>query len=434
MKITTTLDIRIAAVAGLLLAGFGLSYVIPATEKSSVVQSSYPAQACPYVSAAGSTTAYLPGSKLRIRSIDGKDVNFHRTTLSTITLGSSAILVDSNPGTSLSYSQLPSSGIALVPCSAGKPDEWFIGGSGGVTSKGVLDLVNSGLSGSIVDIFAYTSKSALPVRSVTVKANSSATISLDSLAPGDDSIALHVVTRTGRVSAFLLDMRSKGLRKLGMDYVKPSDTSNTRLFISGLYPHSGSKSSVTNSLRVLNPGTLDATIKVHVLSSDGSFIPVGFDELVVKPGIATTLPLENLTTNSAFGISIESDHPILAGVLTTTGSGDFGWAAPTPALDNVTMNFGGNTPLLTFIGNAISVRISGRFVTGKRFNETVSGADIAFWAPKVGVQNINIRASGSGIYAGALVKGGGLTYIPIANGATIENTALPFNDVHTLTH
>ena len=78
--------------------------------------------------------------------------------------------------------------------------------------------------------------------------------------------------------------------------------------------------------------------------------------------------------------------------------------------------------------------VTGRFVTGKRFNETVSGADIAFWAPKVGVRNVNFRASGSGIYAGALVKGGGLTYIPIANGATIENTALPFNDVHTLTH
>jgi len=434
MKITTTFDLRIAAIAGLLLTGLGLSYVLPASEKSSVVQSSYPAQACPFVSAAGTTTAYLPAAKLRLRSIDGTTTKFHGTSFSSVSLGSSAIIVDSNPGTSLSYSQLASSGIALVPCSAGKPDEWFIGGSGGVTSKGVLDLVNSGLSGSIVDIFAYTSKGALPLRSVTVKANSSASISLDSLAPGDDSIALHVVTRTGRVSAFLLDIRSKGLRKLGIDYVKQSEAPNTRLFISGLYPNTGSKSSVVNSLRILNPGTLDATMKVHVLSSDGSFIPVGFDELTVKPGLAKTLPLENLRTSSAFGLAIESDHPILAGVLTSNGSADFGWAAPSPALDTVTMNFGGNTPLVTFIGNAISVKVSGRFVTGKRFNQTVSGADIAFWAPKVGVQTVNFRASGSGIYAGALVKGGGLTYIPIANGATIENTALPFNDVHTLTH
>jgi len=434
MKIKSPLDIRIFAVVGLLLAGFGLSYVLPATENATVVLSSYPAQSCPSVSAAGATTAFLPSSQLRIRSIDGKSINFSRTRLSAISLGSSALLVDSNPGNSLTYSQLASSGIALVPCSAGKPDQWFIGGSGGVTSKGVLNLVNSGLSGSIVDIFAYTSKSALPLRSVTVKANSSANISLDALAPGDDSIALHVVTRTGRVSVFLLDVRSKGLRNLGMDYVKPIDVPNTRLFISGLYPHTSDKSNVTHSLRLLNPGTLDATVKVHIVSNDGSFIPVGFDELLIKPGLAMTFPLSNLTTNSAFGISIESDRPILAGALTTSGSGDFGWAAPSSALDNVTMNFGGNTPFLTFIGNAISVRITGRYVTGKRFAETVSGADIAFWAPKSGVQNINVRASGSGIYAGALLKSGGLSYLPIANGATIENTALPFNDVHTLTH
>jgi len=419
----------------ILFAGVALSYALPVTDRTARVQSNFPAQSCPVISTAGVTTALLPSTKIATRFIDGKSTSFKNFSPSEITLRANALLVDSNPGIALSYSALPTSGIAAVPCSSGNPDQWFIGGSGGVTSKGLLSLVNSGLSESLVDIYPYTSKGALAALPVKVKANSSATVSLDALAPGEDSMALHVVTRTGRTATFLLDQRVKGLRALGMDFVKPSDGPQTKVVISGLYPHTGPKSTIAHFIRLLAPGPLDATVRIHIISGDGSFLPVGFDGFLLKHGSVVTVPLANLTTTSTFGLEIESDRPILTGALTTVGTNEFAWAAPVSALTDTSMNFGGHTPTLTFLGKSIRVVLSGQYSTGKSFAQTIAGSDIAFWAPKAGVKMVHfLLAPNSGIYVGGLFNTDGLTYFPIASGAAIENTAPPFSDVHTLTH
>ncbi len=419
----------------ILFAGVVLSYSLPVADRVARVQSNFPAQVCPVISTAGVTIALLPSTKISARSIDGKSTSFKNLSPSEITLRAFSLLVDGNPGVALSYSALPTSGIAAVPCSSGNPDQWFIGGSGGVTSKGVLELVNSGLSESLVDIYPFTSKGALAALPVKVKANSSATVSLDALAPGEDSMALHVVTRTGRTATFLLDQRAKGLSALGMDYVKPSDGPQTKVVISGLYPHSGPKSTIAHFIRLLAPGPLDATVRIRVISGDGSFLPVGFDGFILKHGSVVTVPLANLTTTSTFGLEIESDRPILAGALTMVGMNEFAWAAPVSALTNTSMNFGGYIPTLTFLGQSIRVELRGQYLTGKSFTKTITGSDIAFWRPKVGVKTVHfLLASNSGIYVGGLFNAGGFTYFPIASGVAFENTAPPFSDVHTLTH
>jgi len=428
-------DVRIGLALLAIAVGFAASYLPSKSGSSAVVSTSYPAQVCPSISTAGATTAYLPTTRIRIRSIDGKSTSFAANSRSIIPSRGNPILVDSNSGNSLSFSTLTGSGIAAVPCTSGSPDEWFIGGSGGLTSKGTLDLVNSGLSESDIDIYSFTSKAALPVLSVKVKANSAATVSLDALAPGDDSMALHVITRTGRVSTFVLDQRAKGLHALGLDYVKPMEAPAKELYIPALYPHNGDKSSVTNSLRLLVPGALDATVRVEAISADGKFIPVGFDGLVVKHGQVITLPLQNLTTNAPFGLHIQSDQPILAGALTAFGSGDFAWAAPVGALSDTLMNFGGTTPVIVAIGGSIHFTVSGKFSNGKSFNQTIGGSDIAIWSPKTAINSLRFTIpAGESTYVGALVNSGGITYIPINAGVSVENTALPFNDVHTLTH
>jgi hypothetical protein len=432
--IKKNLDLRIVFALLAIAIGFGSSYLPTRSGSQTTLSHNFPAQVCPAINAAGSTTSYLPATKLGVRSVDGKSTSFSVSSRSAIPSRGNPILVDSNAGISISSSTLPGSGIAAVPCSPGSPDEWFIGGSGGLTSKGILYLANSGLSESTVDIFAFTSKVALPVHSVKVKANSTSTLSLDALAPGDENIALHIVTRTGRISTFVLDQRAKGLSALGLDYVKPT-TPSKDFYISALYPHSGDKSSVINSLRLLVPDALDATIRVEAISTDGKFIPVGFDGLSVKHGQVVTIPLKNLTTTGPFGLHIQSDQPIVASALTTVGSGDFAWAAPSPALADTGMNFGGATPVICALGTEIRFTVTGKYSNGKSFSQIITGSDIAIWAPKIGVNSLRFTVPrGSNTYVGALVTGGGLTYLPVAPGVSVENTALPFNDVHTLTH
>jgi len=428
-------DLRIVASLVAIALGLSGSYLPSRGGATATLSHNYPAQVCPAISAAGTTTFYLPATKLGVRAVDRESTSFAVSSRSAIPSRGNPILVDSNAGISLSSSSLPGSGIAVVPCSPGSPDEWFVGGSGGLTSKGTLYLANSGLSESTVDIYAFTSKVALAVHSVKVKANSAATLPLDALAPGEENMALHIITRTGRISSFVLDQRAKGLHALGLDFVKPSATPAKDLFISALYPHNGDKSSVVNSLRLLVPGALDATLRVEAISADGKFIPVGFDGLSVKHGQVVTIPLKNLTTTGPFGLHIQSDQPIVASALTTIGSSDFAWAAPSPALADTSMNFGGATPVICALGTEIRFTLSGKYSNGKSFSQTITGSDIAIWAPKIGVNSLRFTVPrGSRTYVGALVTGGGLTYLPVAPGVSVENTALPFNDVHTLTH
>jgi Family of unknown function (DUF5719) len=430
-----SIDLRILGALAALLIGIGLSYIPSHQRLATAISKNSPAQVCPALSSAGSTTAYLPTTHLKIRPIDAKSTSFTITPQSVIPTNSYPILVDSNSGRSISISNLSGSGIAAVPCSPGSPDEWFIGGSGGVTSKGILYLANSGLSESTIDIYAFTSKAQLPIHSIKVKANSEAAVSLDALAPGEDAMALHVVTRTGRISAFVLDQRAKGLSGLGMDYVKPSESADKELYIPGLYPHNGDKSRVATSLRILVPGSLDATIHVEAISADGTFIPVGFDGVLVPHNQVVTLPLKNLTTSGPFGLHIQSDQPVLVGALTTVGSGDFAWASPVGQLSQTVLNFGGSAPKIIALGSDIRVTLSGRYSTGKSFRQTLSGNGIALWSAKIGVNNLSFSIpAGQRAYLGAIINSGGLTYLPINSGVSIENTALPFNDVHTLTH
>jgi len=424
----------VAAVTAL-CTGVGISYLPSSNNASRTISHNSPALVCPAISTAGQTTAYLPSTQLKIRQIDAKSTSFKTSARSAIPTNSYPLLIDSNQGTAISLSSVSGSSIAAVPCSPGSPDEWFVGGSGGVTSKGTLYLVNSGLSESIIDIYAFTSKAQLPIHSLKVKANSEASFSLDALAPGEESIALHVVTRTGRVSSFVLDQRAKGLTSLGMDYVKPSSSSEKDLYIPAIYPHSGGKSSVAHALRLLVPGSIDASVRVEVISADGKFIPVGFDGVSIAHNRVLTLPLKNLTTSAPFGLHIQSDQPILAGLLTSIGSTDFAWGAPVASLSNSVVNFGGSTPLICALGGDIRLTISGTYSNGKRFKENVTGSGIALWSPKVGLKVTSFSIpSGEKVYLGAIINTGGLSYLPINQGVASENTALPFSDVHTLTH
>jgi hypothetical protein len=121
--------------------------------------------------------------------------------------------------------------------------------------------------------------------------------------------------------------------------------------------------------------------------------------------------------------------------LTTIGSSDFAWAAPSPALADTSMNFGGATPVICALGTEIHFTVAGKYSNGKSFSQTISGSDIAIWAPKTGVTSLRFTVpEGLKTYVGALITGGGLTYLPVSPGVSVENTALPFNDVHTLTH
>jgi hypothetical protein len=59
-------------------------------------------------------------------------------------MNDNSILIDGNSGTSLTF--VNNNWKAVVPCYISNGEQWFVGGSGALTSKSILSIVNSGFS------------------------------------------------------------------------------------------------------------------------------------------------------------------------------------------------------------------------------------------------------------------------------------------------
>jgi hypothetical protein len=71
-------------------------------------------------------------------------------------------------------------------------------------------------------------------------------------------------------------------------------------------------------LQVVAPGDRDAIVKVRLISESGSFAPSGLDVLEVPAGTVADVDLAQVTAAAAVAVSLDSDVPVTAGVLTRT--------------------------------------------------------------------------------------------------------------------
>ena len=224
-KNAVKLNIKVIVLCLMLLILAGFSYFAPERSEQVKLTSSYPATVCPAIGNKVSSIAALTNSKVNRRSIDGTSKRLNPGKSSAIALKDNAVLVEGNPGTSLTFAN--NGWKAVVPCSISNGEQWFIGGSGALTSKSYLFIINSGFSESSVEVKIFTPNGPLEPKSISIPQNSTKKISLDSLVPGEESIAIAVSTKSGRVSSYLFDERKKGLKSLGADFVSQSRYART---------------------------------------------------------------------------------------------------------------------------------------------------------------------------------------------------------------
>lgn len=424
-------DERLLWIATALLFAFAISYLAPVAQSLGNSRQSYPASVCAPKIGDGTTNAFLAKNNLKIRSIPSRKNKFIKATSAIQGMGTSALLVDGNPGTSFVVSN-SNGGLGAETCLSGAADQWFVGGSGGLTSKATLHIVNSGLSTASVDIYAY-GKVAMPPLSLKIKANSDRPVFIDALVPGEEAVAVHVATRSGRVTSFLYDQRKKGLSSLGSDFVSSTSSPSTRLVIPTVLQSSSGK--VVTSIRLLVPGSLDASTRITVKSGDGEFTPVGFDDRLIKHGVVTDVALPDLTSSTPMALVIDSDQPVVASVLTQMKGGDFAWASASQPLDKLSMNFTGLAPKFVFVGDSISVAISWKDASGRGHRAKVSGDGIAFWNPgTAGIRTISLDADvKKGIIGGVILRNNyQIAYLPLVPSAILETSSLPVADTHAL--
>lgn len=203
-------------------------------------------------------------------------------------------------------------GLAGLRCEAPKPDLWFEGGSTMLGNETTLVLANVDDTPASVDIDLFTSKhpvSAPGSQGIVLQPHTRREIPLDTLAPDEDLLALHVQATRGRVAAAVRHALKTLRATEGVDWVPETQPPAKQVVVPGFASGRGLR-----ALYVTNPGTDDATVSVQVTTQDGQFVPAGDNAVDVPAGRTVSVRLDNITGSSALAATVTSDGaPIIAG-------------------------------------------------------------------------------------------------------------------------
>jgi hypothetical protein len=432
------LDHRVIAVLAIfLITVSGILLFNPDNSGVSTVKS-YPATVCPGNLSSGTSTSVLPSSETLVRSIPSAKSKLSKAK-TTFYLSSNPLLVDGKNETSINVTRNQSSSLATAICAINESEQWFVGGAGSVVSKSSLQIINSGLSTSVVDLFIYTPNGVSPVNSIRVSKNSSKRIYLDTLAPGESSVVIHAITRSGRVTMFLYDQRQRGLQNLGSDFVSQSAKPKKRTVIPAINNIILSGRSTSQMLRILAPGSVNANVRAKLVASDGTFAPLELDDINLKGGEVKDIIFKPVLLAKNFSLVLTADQPIVAAVKSSgifDGANEFTWSTPSQELQELILYFGGLRPQVVFQGKNIEVDVEWTDRDRKVYSKTILGNeenDIASWSPKSGVISAKFSAKSDQIYGGVIFKEKrGLSSLPLQAGAQLESSAIPILDARII--
>ena len=418
------------------IATLAFSNLTSVSVTQSDVSENYPPVVCPATPAGESSAVSVPSTQTGSRVLGKKTVIYKPTRTLRLMQSSSPTILDTKNMTSPVWQIKKGVWAGATSCSAPSPSQWFVGGAAVVTSKGKLILINSGLSEAIIDVEIWSESGIRPPKVVTLKANSFVVQTLDSLDPGAKRIALHIAPRSGRVNAFLVDERGRGLKSLGGDMVNASPDPSKVVVIPAIPHMKRSGKALGHTLRLIAPGDVDARISVELVSTKGSFIPFGFDDRVVKAGIVTEIPLNPQLVPSTFALKITSDRPIVASVYSSTyaqAKSDFVWSTSTAEMIEYSLAVSGLAPTLVFAGEKISISLSILYTNKKEKKFTVTGEGIATFKVPDNARTINFTKVSDKTVGGSLISTqSGFGYLPLIPGSELTRVLLPSANIRVL--
>ncbi len=431
MKFNRPIAITLITAATLILSNITQEAV-----KSADFSESYPPVVCPATPSGESSAVSIPSTKTNSRALGSSSNSFKPTRTLRLLQGSNPTIIDSQDFTSPVWQIKRGVWAGATICSAPSISQWFVGGNADVTSKGKLLLINSGLSEAIVDIRMWSESGIRPTRVITLKANTSLVQTLASLDPGSKRITLHVAPRSGRVNAFLVDERGRGLKSLGGDVVNSSAEPRNEIIIPAIPQMNRLGKPLGHSLRLLVPGDIPAQISAEVISAKGTFIPIGLSERTLQPGIVTEVDLNLQLAANVFALKITSDRPIVGSVYSTTyaqGKSDFVWSTATSEMSEYSLAVSGLAPLLSFSGDRIAISLTVLFTNKEEKKFEISGAGIASWKVPDNARTVIFNRVSEKTYGGALVATqSGYGFFPLIPGSQLTRVLLPSPNIRVL--
>jgi len=398
----------------------------------------YPAVVCPPTLPGLASQISLSSKKTQFQRLQNRTTKTEAVKVLRLPVMKDALLFNSEGSTPVVWQSRSGSWAGGAVCSGPASSQWFVGASADITTKGRLIVVNSGLSDAVVDVNVFTENGKQPLRTLDVPSKNYLVIPVDSLAPGDKTLTVNVLPRSGRINSFMIDEQGKGLRALGGDLINPINAPSKTLVIPAIpnQKKKGQSAASTNVIRVLTPGEVDASITVELLSADGVFIPVGLNSRTVTAGLVTEFNFSPSISSPVFALKITSTEPVVATVESSVAVGgrrDFTWSTPAPELSAFTMAVTGLAPLIAFTGAEINVALDVTLVNGKVVRKAIKGADIATWKVPATARSFTITKVGEQTYAGALVTSvNGYGYFPIAPGSVLTRVEVPDSNIRIL--
>ena len=400
---------------------------------------SYPAVVCPPTLPGLASQISLSSKKIQFQRLQTRSTKTAAVKVLRLPVSKDSLVFNSEGSTPVVWQSRSGSWAGGTLCSGPVSSQWFVGASADITTKGRLIVVNSGLSDAVVELKVFTENGKQPVRSLDVPSRKYLVIPVDSLAPGDKTLTVNVLPRSGRINSFMIDEQGKGLRALGGDLINPISAPSKILMIPAVpnqKKKQGQNPASKHVLRILTPGEVDASVSVELISADGVFIPVGLNSRSISAGQVTEFSFSPKISSKVFAMKITSTEPVVAAIESSVVSGrkkDFTWSTPAPELSPFTMAVTGLAPLIAFAGDEINVAIDVTLANGKVLRKTIKGTDIARWSVPAEARSFTITKVGKQTYAGALVTSvNGYGYFPIAPGSVLTRIEAPESNIRIL--
>lgn len=275
----------------------------------------------------------LPGAAAAVRTT-------RAGTTSTPLSGDRAVRLDTTGGlapgstaTQYSYDYIRSArGTSLLQCTAPSQDAWVLAGGDEPGRVTRLVLTNPGNSAITVGATVVGSAGRDPgsVAGTVVAPGHRAVITLGPLAGGHDPV-IHVTSTGGPVSVAAADVWMDGETQIGQETAGASAAPATTQVLPAV-----TVVGPAPVVRVADPGTEDAVVRIRATRSDGSITTE--QVLTVPAGRTGSLALRGLVAGD-YSVQVLSDEPVVAAAsvrTTATGVGDITWATGAPATRTLT--------------------------------------------------------------------------------------------------
>lgn len=330
-------------------------------------------------------------------------------------------------------------GLLGAPCLRARSEFWLIGGSAAVGREALLVLSNPSHVDASVDLEIYTENGishSAGLTGISVQAGKTELIPLAAFVFRADSLAVHVLSHGGSITALIQQKAIRGLRASGADYISPTIDSSTASVLPGILVRGSADSKklrkdddkysdVQQLLRVFVPGNKDAQVIFQVLGTDSNTFGTVLS-VTAPAGKVSDFKIKGLTDGDYVGflksdISVYSSIRLVRSKVSSGSFTDFAWINPAESFVTarvVAIPNAGISKLSIVNPSDASTKVSVMFGSQIIKRNVAAGSEIVLRAPAG--QSVIVTPSDAPIYANLVVDvSGRVAVLPVLDEKNI---------------